>query len=169
MRKFRQINEVFEYVLKGTDTADKIARLKECGAGNQLIVPIFRMCVGAEKHDFGMPEGTPDTVKFDKDIPEGMGQTTLTLEWRRVRQFFTPGSNLKNLPAWKQESNWLQILEGLHMSEAKILTHMKDGTLLQDWPDFEPLLKDLGITEYNKPVTKVTKKKAVRKKAAAKK
>ena len=168
MKKFRQINEAFEYVIKGTDKADRLARLKECGSGNQLIVPIFRMGVGAEKYDFGVPEGVPETVKFDKDIPEGMGQTTMTLEWRRIRQFFTPGSNLKNLPAWKQEANWLQILEGLHMSEAKILTHIKDGTLLKDWPDFEPLLKDLGITEYNKPVP-VTKKKTVRKKKAASK
>ena len=64
---------------------------------------------------------------------------------------------MKNLPDWKQEMNWLQILEGVHPEEARILTAVKDGNLLGLYPKLEKLMKPLGITEYNKP--KKTRKK----------
>ena len=59
-------------------------------------------------------------------------------------------ANIKNLPAWKQEMNWMSILEGMHHKEAELLTHVKDGQLLKLYPKMEPLLKDIGIPEYNK-------------------
>ena len=61
---------------------------------------------------------------------------------------------MNNLPDWKREMNWLQILEGVHPKEAKILTAVKDATLLEVYPKFEKLLKILGIEEYNKPKKK---------------
>ena len=76
------------------------------------------------------------------------------MEWRRIKQFVDPASNMKNLPTWKQEMNWLQILEGVHPNEAKILTAVKDGNLLGLYPKLEKLMETLGITEYNKPKKK---------------
>ena len=54
----------------------------------------------------------------------------------------------------EQEMNWLQILEGVHPNEAKILTAVKDGNLLGLYPKLEKLMEPLGITEYNKPKKK---------------
>ena len=73
--------------------------------------------------------------------------------------FPNPQGNLRNLPQWKQEMNWMQILEGLHHKEAAVLTAIKDGKLLKLYPKLEKLLPDLGITEYNK-TRKPRKKKA---------
>jgi len=159
-RKFRQANEGFDWVFEVNGKDEQIARLKEWASTNQTVVPLVRIGVGAEKVEWGLPEGMPETVKLEKDLPEGMGDTTIQMEWRRINTFMNPEGNLRNLPTWKQEMNWLQILEGLHYKEAAVLTAVKDGTLLKLYPKLEKLLKDLGITEYNKPVKKTRKKKA---------
>ena len=109
------------------------------------------MGVGAEKADWGLPEGMPDVAKIEEDIPDGMGETTIKLEWRRIIQFTDPNANLKNLPPWKQEQNWLSIMEGLHHKEAKLMTAVKDRQLLKLYPKLEAILKDLGIEDYEKP------------------
>jgi hypothetical protein len=162
-RKFRQANEGFDYVFEAKSKDEQIARLKEWASINQTVVPLVRIGVGAEKVEWGLPEGMPETVKIDKDIPDGMGDASIQMEWRRIQTFLDPNGNLRNLPTWKQEMNWVQILEGLHHKEAAILTAVKDGTLLKMYPKLEKLLKDLGIEEYNKPVKKTRKKKATTK------
>ena len=159
-KKFRQANEGFDWVFEAKGKDEQIARLKEWASGNQTVVPMVRIGVGAEKVEFGLPSGMPETVKIDKEIPDGMGDASIQMEWRRIQTFLDPNGNLKNLPTWKQEMNWVQILEGLHWKEADVLTAVKDGTLLKLYPKLEKLLKDLGIEEYNKPVKKTRKKKA---------
>lgn len=158
-RKFRQFNEAMEWVFEAKKKDEQIARLKEVASTNQTVVPLVRIGVGAEKPDWGLPEGMPETTKLQDDLPEGMGDTTIQMEWRRINTFLDPNNNLRNLPPWKQEMNWMQILEGLHPTEAKILTAVKDGKLLTLYPKLEKLLKDLGITEYNKTPVKKTRKK----------
>jgi hypothetical protein len=81
------------------------------------------------------------------------------MEWRRINSFLDPNGNLRNLPKWKQEMNWVQILEGLHYKEADVLTSIKDGKLLELYPKLEKLMKPLGIEEYNKPDKKKPRKK----------
>ena len=112
------------------------------------------MGVGAEDVDWGLPEGMPETTKIKDDIPEGMGETTITLEWRRIIQFTDPNANIKNLPAWKQEMNWMSILEGVHHKEAALITAVKDKQLLILYPKLEGILETIGITEYVKPKKK---------------
>lgn len=161
--KFRQINEAFDWVLKGDNKADRTERLMEVARNNQVIVPVVKLGVGADKAEWNLPEGKPEVTKEETDIPEGMGETTLTLEWRRVRGFMDPASNVNKLPDWKREMNWVQILEGIHYKEAAILTAVKDVKLLEIYPKLEELLPGIGITEYTKP----KKKRAPRKKSAA--
>lgn len=157
-RKFRQANEGFDWVCEGKTDDEKIARLKEWASVNQTVVPMVRWGVGAEEVDWGLPEGMPATAKLAKDLPDGMGDTTIQMEWRRISTFTNPESNLRNVPQWKREMNWLQILEGLHHKEASVLTAIKDKALLTLYP-LESSLKGLGITEYNKPKKKRTSKK----------
>jgi len=160
VQKFRQLDEAFDYVFEVTKKTEQVERLKEVAKQNQTIVPIVRMGVGAEDVDWGLPEGMPESTKIKDDIPEGMGETTLTLEWRRIKQFTDPSANIKNLPAWKQEMNWMSILEGVHHKEAKFITAVKDKTLLTLYPKLEGILETIGIEEYVKPKKKrATKKK----------
>ena len=150
-QKFRQVNEGLDWVFEARGKKKQIERLKEYAAQNQTIVPLVRLGVGAEQAEWGLPEGMPESTKIQDDIPDGMGETTLTLEWRRIKQFTDPTANIKNLPAWKQEMNWMSILEGIHHKEAELITHVNDQQLLKLYPNLEGLLKDLGITEYSKP------------------
>ena len=91
-------------------------------------MPLVRIGVGAEKPDWRLPEGQPETAKIDDNTPDGMGQTTIQLEWRRVKQFFDPASNMNNLPDWKREMNWMQILEGVHPQSKD--SHVQSRTVL---------------------------------------
>jgi len=161
-QKFRQLNEAFDWVFEAPKK-EQVDRLKAIAKKNQTIVPFTRWGVGAEEIEWGLPEGMPETTKIQDDIPEGMGETTLTLEFRRIKQFTDPSSNLKNLPPWKQEMNWMSIIEGVHHKEAEFITAVKDQKLLNLYPKLEAILPDLGITDYVKP--KKTRKKAVKKSA----
>ena len=154
------MNEGFTYVFEGENLDEQVTRLKQWGQTNQCLVPVVRIGVGAEKPEWDLPDGMPETTKLEEDTPDGLGATSIHMEWRRSKQFVDPASNMKNLPTWKQEMNWLQILEGVHPEEAKILTSVKDGKLLELYPKLEKLMAPLGITEYNKP----KKKRAPRKK-----
>ena len=71
---------------------EQVSRLKQWAKTTQCLVPLVRHGVGAEKADWQIPEGMPDTVKVEGDIPLGMGETTINHEWRRISTFFTPGS-----------------------------------------------------------------------------
>jgi len=159
MRKFRQLDEALDWVVEAKTGEGIAERLKEWAASNQLAVTVVRLGVGAEKLEWNLPEGMPSTTKLEEDIPGGMGETTINLEWRRIKQFFDPQSNMNKLPDWKREINWVQILEGLHHKEAKLLTAIKDGKLLSEYPDLEKSFEILGITEYNTPVKKKTRSK----------
>ena len=147
--KFRQMNEGFDWVFKVDEIEQQVTRLKQWAQTNQALVPLVRIGVGAEKVTWNLPDGVPETAKIDKDMPEGMGGTTIQLEWRRIKQFYDPESNMNNLPDWKREMNSLQILEGLHHTEASILTAIKDGKLLKEIPKLKKLMSPLGITDYN--------------------
>jgi hypothetical protein len=164
--KFRQTDEGFDWVLKGESVDEQVSRLKQWAGTNQTLVPLVRIGVGAEKVEWNLPEGQPENIKLKEDIPEGMGETSIQLEWRRISQFFDPASNMNKLPDWKREMNWLQILEGVHANEAKVLTAVKDAVLLSLYPKLEKLMEPLGITGYNKPVK--TKKKTPKKKKVSK-
>ena len=165
--KFRQVDEGFEWVFKADGVEAQVARLKQWAENNQTLVSIVRWGVGAQKVDWGLPSGMPDTIKLDEDIPAGMSDTTIQMEWRRINAFSNPNGNMQKLVDWKREANWMQVLEGLHHIEAKWLTAAKDGTLLELCPQLETLLPALGIEEYNVPVKKKQRKKRSTKKSVA--
>jgi len=159
--KFRQVNEAFDWVFDAPKT-EQVDRLKLIASKNQTIVPFVRWGVGAETIEWNLPEGIPEATKLKEDMPDDMGESTLTLEFRRIKSFTDPTSNMANLPEWKREMNWMSIIEGVHHKEAKLLTAIKDVQLLNMYPKLEAILEELGITEYVKP-KKIRKKKAVKK------
>ncbi len=157
--KFRQLDEALDYVFEASKKEEQVERIKEIASKDQTVVPLVRWGVGAEEVDWGLPEGMPESTKIEDDIPEGMGETSIRLEFRRIKSFTDPESNIKNLPAWKQEMNWMSILEGLHHKEAKLMTAVKDKELLKLYPKLEGILGMLGIEEYTKPKKTRAKKK----------
>ena len=156
-KKFRQLNEALDWVFEAPKK-EQVDRMKSVAKGNQTFIPYVRWGLGADKVEWGLPEGMPESTKIKDDIPDGMGETTLQLEFRRIQQFTDPTSNMNNLPDWKREMNWMSIIEGVHHKEAELITHIKDGELLKLYPKLEAILPDLGIEEYNKPKKKTRRK-----------
>ena len=159
-KKFRQMNEALDWVFEAPKK-EQVERMKAVAAGNQTFIPYVRWGLGADKVEWKLPEGMPETTKIKDDIPDGMGETTLQLEFRRIQQFTDPTCNMNNLPDWKREMNWMSIIEGVHHKEAELITHIKDQQLLKLYPKLEAILEDLGITDYVKP--KKTRKRASKK------
>ena len=62
--KFRQLDEAFDWAIKGDGVEEQVHRLKVLAKSNQTVIPVFRIGVGAEKHDWGIPEGIPDVAKI---------------------------------------------------------------------------------------------------------
>jgi len=155
--KFRQVNEALDWVFEAPKK-EQVERLKTIASKNQTIVPFVRWGVGADKVDWNLPEGMPEMTKIKDDIPDDMGESTLSLEFRRIKSFTDPESNMNNLPEWKREMNWMSILEGVHHKEAELITHIKDQKLLKLYPKLEAILPDLGITDWNKTKKKTRQK-----------
>ena len=71
-----------------------------------------------------LPEGTPPFK--ENEAPEGTEHTKLEKEGRILHHFFKGGSNI---PRIRREQMFIQLLEGLHPDEAKVVILAKDGIL----------------------------------------
>ena len=65
--KFRQANEGLDWVFKVEGVEEQVARLKQWASTNQTLVPVVRIGVGAEKPEWNLPDGVPETVKLQED------------------------------------------------------------------------------------------------------
>ena len=72
-----------------------------------------------------LPEGTPPYK--ENDAPAGTEHTLLASETKRLWHFVV-GADTK-LSKTKKETMFIQILEGLHADEAKLLVNVKDKSL----------------------------------------
>ena len=74
-----------------------------------------------------LPEGEDPYSK--NDAPAGTEHTTLATESRQLWHFIKGGDG--QTPQWKKEQMFVQLLEGLHESEAELLVNAKDKKLHQ--------------------------------------
>jgi|TARA_B100001093_G_scaffold454918_1_gene464635 hypothetical protein len=73
------------------------------------------------------PEGE---VPYKKnDVPEGTEHTVLRKECRKLFRFIKGGDN--TIPQFRKENLFIQMLEGLHESEAQLIIDAKDKKLHQ--------------------------------------
>ena len=72
-----------------------------------------------------LPEG--DVPYKENEVPIGTDHTSLRREWKHLYNFVKGGND--NLSAIRRETMFVQILEGLHPEEAKILCLVKDKKL----------------------------------------
>ena len=76
-----------------------------------------------------MPEG--DVPYKPNDVPEGTEHTRLNQEYRQLWHYIK-GADAKT-PQFRKEQMFVQLLEGLHIDEAKVLCHAKDKVLHQKY------------------------------------
>lgn len=158
------LNEKLDYIAKGETLDIQIDRTKEVANLDATFAQLMRMAVISELKLTGLPEGMPDTYKPETSIPDGISDTTARQEFRRIKNFLANGS-MQTVPAHKREISWLQMLEGMHWKEAKIMVHIKDQTLLNVYPNMREVLTHLGakinIESLETPPTKNKKPKKI--------
>ena len=107
-----------------------------------------------------LPEGEPP-FKKELDVPMGMSHTNLLKE---VRRFYIWLDKNTNLPKLKKESLFINLLEGLHWTEAEALILAKDRKLTKKYKTLkEDLIREAfpfalpPIQEAEKPAPKKAK------------
>lgn len=76
-----------------------------------------------------MPEG--DVPYKPNEVPEGTEHTRLNQEYRQLWHYIKGAD--ANTPQFRKEQMFVQLLEGLHEDEAKVLCHAKDKVLHQKY------------------------------------
>lgn len=116
------VSEIFEKVCKGKNKKERIRLLQE--NQNQAVFAVLQINFNPT-YKMLLPEGTPP-FKKEQDKPIGYQQTNILNELRR---FYIWLDSSQNIPALKRETLFIEMLEGLHISEANLLCAAKDKKL----------------------------------------
>ena len=118
------ISEILDKVSKAKTKQNKVALLKQYNS------PALRMVIKSSfdpKIKWALPEGE---VPFKRnDAPAGTEHSVLSYESRKLYHYIEGGNG--DLSQRKRETMFVQMLEGLHETEADVLVAAKDGVLHQ--------------------------------------
>ena len=117
-------SEILDKVHKAKTKDQKIKLLREHGSSQLRAVLKSSF---EPKIEWVLPEG--DVPYAKNDAPAGTEHTTLATESRKLWHFIKGADN--ETPQWKKEQMFVQMLEGLHESEAELLVNAKDKKLHQ--------------------------------------
>ena len=116
------ISEIFTKINNAKDKPKKIEVLRQYDSPGMRVI-----LKGAfdPKIEWELPEGTPPYI--ENEAPAGTEHTYLEVEARRLYNFAKGGNNTIN--KIRKETLFIQMLEGLHASEAKVLIDVKNKSL----------------------------------------
>ena len=117
-------SEILDLVSKQRTKAKKIEVLREYR--NDALVSLLIWNYDEEVKSM-LPE--EDVPYNPNEAPAGTEHTRLAKEYKGLFRFVKGGQD--NLPVLKRESMFVQLLEGLHESEAELLVNAKDKKLHQ--------------------------------------
>ena len=129
-----------------SEVLDKVHKAKTKGQKIQILreynTEALRMIIKASfdpKIEWAMPEGqVPYTPN---DAPAGTEHSVLAMEAKKLWHFIKGADNAT--PQHKKEQMFIQMLEGLHQSEADLLIAAKDKKLHQIYKGLsEPVVKE---------------------------
>jgi len=116
------VHEIFTKINNAKDKPKKIEVLK------QYDQPYLRSLLKAAfdpKIEWELPEGTPPHMP--NEAPLGTEHTLLKNEVRKLFRFIKGGDNTLN--KIRKEQLFIQVLEGLHKTEADVLIDIKDKNI----------------------------------------
>ena len=144
-------SELFDKIDKAKTKAEKINLLK------QYETPALRGLLKINFHpdvSMGLPPGEPP-FKKEADKPMGYQETNILKEYKRFYIWLDPN---QTLPKVKKEKLFIELLEGLHISEAEVLILVKDHELQKKYKTIkEDLVREvfpflLPPKEEKKPI-----------------
>ena len=133
------ISEILDKVSKVKTKKEKVTILQ------QYNHDALRMVIKSSfdpKIEWALPDG--DVPYTRNDAPEGTEHTSLSYESRKLYHFIKGGDNQINQN--KREAMFVQMLEGLHESEAAVLVAAKDKKLHQM---YKGLSKNVVVEAFN--------------------
>ena len=116
------VHEVLELVDKQSSKAKKIDILREYADDALKAILIWNFDPTAISV---LPEG--HVPYKENEVPVGTDHTSLRREWKNLYHFVKGGND--RLSAIRRETMFIQMLEGLHPEEAKIICLVKDKNL----------------------------------------
>ena len=133
------ISEILEKVSKVKSKKEKVSLLQ------QYNHPSLRIVIKSSfdpKIEWALPEG--DVPYTRNEAPEGTEHSSLSYESRKLYHFIKGGNN--QISQNKREMMFVQMLEGLHESEAAVLVAAKDKKLHQV---YKGLSKNVVVEAFN--------------------
>ena len=116
------IHEILDHVEEQKTKAKKIAELKKYRDDSLTAILIWNFDDSVVS---AVPEG--QVPYKENEVPVGTDHTSLRREWKNLFHFIKGGND--SLSALRRETMFIQMLEGLHPEEAKILCLVKDKAL----------------------------------------
>jgi hypothetical protein len=130
------VHEIFTKINNAKDKPKKMEVLRKYDS------PYIRQILKAAfdpKIKFILPEGTPPYIA--NEVPVGTEHAMLRNEYRRLYLFIEGGDN--TISKTKKETLFIQMLEGLHKTEAELLINVKDKRLNKEYKGLtEQLVKE---------------------------
>lgn len=142
-------SEILDLFEKAKTKKEKIDVLKK------YETPVLRALMRINFDDtvkMDLPEGEPP-FKKESDKPIGYHESTLLLEYRRFYIWLDPK---QKLPRVKKERLFIEMLEGLHVSEAELICLVKDKNLSKK---YKSLKEDIVREAYPYTLPPVEEKK----------
>lgn len=122
------ISELFDIIQKQPDNNSRLALLRQYN--NDVVRATLRFNYDYNLK-FDLPEGEPPFKKIT-DRPMGYHQTTIQNELRRM--YIWVNNTDPTLSKTKKQALFIDMLEGLHHTEAEILCLVKDRKLETKYP-----------------------------------
>ena len=120
------IHEILELVSEQRSKAKKIEILREYRDDSLTAILIWNF---DDRVQSAIPEGV---VPYkENEVPVGTDHTSLRREWKNLYHFIKGGND--ELSSLRRETMFIQMLEGLHPEEAKIICLVKDKNLTEKY------------------------------------
>jgi len=113
------VSELFESIAKAETDDYKVFLLQN---DNSFTVKTLLQCAFSPNINFDLPETNPPYT--EDDSPEGLSVTSLHREVKKF-VYFVPGHQSYVQNKIKREQIFIEMLEGLHDSEAKLVLNVK--------------------------------------------
>ncbi len=129
------IHEILDLVEEQKTKVKKVAILREYRDDSLTAILIWNFDSSVIS---AVPEGV---VPYkENEVPIGTDHTSLRREWKNLFHFIKGGNDsLSNL---RRETMFIQMLEGLHPEEAKIICLVKDKNLTEKYKLTQALVAD---------------------------
>ena len=120
------LNEILDYVETQKTKAKKVQALQEYRDDSLTAILIWNF---DDRVQSAIPDGV---VPYkENEVPVGTDHTSLRREWKNLYHFIKGGND--ELSSLRRETMFIQMLEGLHPEEAKIICLVKDKNLTQKY------------------------------------